>query len=157
MVSLSYRSFENFILDDNLVGLRGFLDNRHVVVDDRDDVSLTLSHIDRWAAISVVCNPFLVYILWSCIYRTEPQPCCLHRSKAKVPSSENFLHMEQTQMPRIPYAIYIYFQSFVFVFFPLNAFFNQSFLLFFFIWCHRVRLILYSFWMLTDLFIWSIG
>lgn len=39
MVSLSYRSLANFIVDDNLLGLRGFLENRHVVVDDRDDVS----------------------------------------------------------------------------------------------------------------------
>lgn len=40
-MSLSYRSLSNFILEDDLVGLRGFLDNRHVVVDDRDDVSLS--------------------------------------------------------------------------------------------------------------------
>ena len=42
MVSLSYRSFSNYIVEDNLVGLRGFLENRHVVVDDRDEVSTLL-------------------------------------------------------------------------------------------------------------------
>lgn len=42
MVSLSYRSFANFIVEDNLVGLRCFLENRHVVVDDRDEVSYTI-------------------------------------------------------------------------------------------------------------------
>lgn len=38
MVSLSYRSLANYILEDNLIGLRGFLENRHVVIDDRDEV-----------------------------------------------------------------------------------------------------------------------
>lgn len=38
MVSLSYRSLANYILEDNLIGFRGFLENRHVAVDDRDDV-----------------------------------------------------------------------------------------------------------------------
>jgi hypothetical protein len=38
MVSLSYRTFANYIVEDNLVGLRVFLENRHVVVDDRDEV-----------------------------------------------------------------------------------------------------------------------
>nr|CAG4641467.1 EOG090X019S [Eurycercus lamellatus] len=37
MVSLSYRPLANFIVEDNLVGLRGFLENRHVVIDDRDE------------------------------------------------------------------------------------------------------------------------
>ena len=39
MVSLSYRTFANYIVEDNLVGLRVFLENRHVVVDDRDEVN----------------------------------------------------------------------------------------------------------------------
>ena len=39
MVSLSYRALANYILEDDLSGLSGFLENRHVGVDDRDDVS----------------------------------------------------------------------------------------------------------------------
>lgn len=38
MVSLSYRTFANYIVEDNLIGLRVFLENRHVVVDDRNEV-----------------------------------------------------------------------------------------------------------------------
>jgi|688.fasta_scaffold704351_2 hypothetical protein len=48
MVSLSYRTFANYIVEDNLAGLRVFLENRHVVVDDRDEVSpRCLSMMDR--------------------------------------------------------------------------------------------------------------
>lgn len=37
-MSLSYRTFANYIVEDNLIGLRVFLENRHVVVDDRNEV-----------------------------------------------------------------------------------------------------------------------
>lgn len=39
MVSLSYKQLANFILEDNFASFRGFLENRHVVVDDRDEVN----------------------------------------------------------------------------------------------------------------------
>lgn len=39
MVSLNYRSLANYIVEDNLVGLRGYLESNHPGIDDRDDVS----------------------------------------------------------------------------------------------------------------------
>lgn len=39
MVSLCYRALHNYISENNLEGLQGFLENRRVLVDDRDDVS----------------------------------------------------------------------------------------------------------------------
>lgn len=38
MVSLCYRALHNYISENNLEGLQGFLENRRVLVDDRDDV-----------------------------------------------------------------------------------------------------------------------
>lgn len=40
MVSLCYRALHNYISENNLEGLQGFLENRRVLVDDRDDVRL---------------------------------------------------------------------------------------------------------------------
>lgn len=37
MVSLSFKSLESFVNEDNLVGLREFLSSRSVVIDDRDE------------------------------------------------------------------------------------------------------------------------
>ena len=51
MVSLSYRTLANFIFDDNLSGFRGLLENRHVVVDDRDEVNDWLFYIIFWTEI----------------------------------------------------------------------------------------------------------
>ena len=47
MVSLSYRSLVNFVVEDNLIGFRGFLDNRNVVIDDRDEVIAFRSYFNE--------------------------------------------------------------------------------------------------------------
>ncbi|XP_050529319.1 kinase D-interacting substrate of 220 kDa B-like [Daktulosphaira vitifoliae] len=44
MVSLCYRALHNYISENNLEGLQGFLDNRRVLVDDRDDNGATALH-----------------------------------------------------------------------------------------------------------------
>ena len=46
-MSLNYRSLANYIIEDNLVGLRGYLESNHPGIDDRDDVS-------RWHSISII-------------------------------------------------------------------------------------------------------
>lgn len=45
MVSLCYRALHNYISENNLEGLQGFLENRRVLVDDRDDVRYNLINI----------------------------------------------------------------------------------------------------------------
>lgn len=40
MVSLCFRSLVNYITDDNLAGLKNFLENKRVQIDDRDEVRL---------------------------------------------------------------------------------------------------------------------
>ncbi|XP_050438171.1 kinase D-interacting substrate of 220 kDa B isoform X2 [Adelges cooleyi] len=44
MVSLCYRALHNYISENNLEGLQGFLENRRVLVDDRDDNGATALH-----------------------------------------------------------------------------------------------------------------
>lgn len=44
MVSLCYRALHNYISENNLEGLQGFLENRRVLVDDRDDVRYNAIH-----------------------------------------------------------------------------------------------------------------
>ena len=41
MMSVSFKSLETFILDDNLSGLQGYLSTRSVLIDDRDDNGAT--------------------------------------------------------------------------------------------------------------------
>ena len=41
MVSLSFKSIETFVSEDNLVGLRSFLSSRSVSIDDRDENGTT--------------------------------------------------------------------------------------------------------------------
>lgn len=45
MVSLCYRALHNYISENNLEGLQGFLENRRVLVDDRDDVRYYVMNI----------------------------------------------------------------------------------------------------------------
>lgn len=51
MVSLCYRALHNYISENNLEGLQGFLENRRVLVDDRDDV--------RYYLMIILVNIFL--------------------------------------------------------------------------------------------------
>lgn len=55
MVSLCYRALHNYISENNLEGLQGFLENRRVLVDDRDDVKYSVTI-------------FLYFILFTLIY-----------------------------------------------------------------------------------------
>lgn len=105
MVSLSYRTFANYIVEDNLVGLRVFLENRHVVVDDRDEVSVAVLLYDGMMDRLTFSRYLLYGSVFRFIYRTELLPWCWHRSKAKVPSSGSYSPMELTQMQKIPYFI----------------------------------------------------
>lgn len=71
MVSLCYRALHNYISENNLEGLQGFLENRRVLVDDRDDVrfneikmSLILFFIHSY-----------IYLEWSYCFTL----CCYER------------------------------------------------------------------------------
>ena len=45
MVSLAYRSLANFVVEDNLIGLRAYLENRNVTIDERDEVRLLFFYL----------------------------------------------------------------------------------------------------------------
>lgn len=65
MVSLSYRPLANYISEENLVGLRNFLDNRKPQVDDRDEV--------RWTHDSVIF--VFCLLLYSTFLVAESKHC----------------------------------------------------------------------------------
>lgn len=61
MVSLSYKSLESYILEDNLSGLQSFLASRSVVIDDRDDNGATALILAASKGKPEFCNELILH------------------------------------------------------------------------------------------------
>lgn len=61
MVSVSFKSLETFMLDQNLSGLQGYLSTRSVIIDDRDDNGATALIVAAQRGLAPFCNEFLMH------------------------------------------------------------------------------------------------
>ena len=59
MVSVSFKSLESFINEDNLAGLQSFLLSRSVVIDDRDENGATALIVAASRGKAEFCNELL--------------------------------------------------------------------------------------------------
>ncbi|KAG0717264.1 Kinase D-interacting substrate [Chionoecetes opilio] len=60
MVSLSFRTLESYINEDNLVGLQTFLATRSVVIDDKDENGATALHLAATKGKLELCNELII-------------------------------------------------------------------------------------------------
>ncbi|XP_063845071.1 kinase D-interacting substrate of 220 kDa B-like isoform X8 [Scylla paramamosain] len=61
MVSLSFRTLESYINEDNLVGLQTFLATRSVVIDDKDENGATALHLAASRGKPELCNELIIH------------------------------------------------------------------------------------------------
>ncbi|RZF42902.1 hypothetical protein LSTR_LSTR003618 [Laodelphax striatellus] len=59
MVSLCYRALFNYIQDDNIIGLQTYLDNKRVLVDDRDENGITALQFAALKGKLAICRELL--------------------------------------------------------------------------------------------------
>lgn len=53
MVSVTYKTLVNYIYDDNFDDFRAFLSSKRVLIDDKDEVMIVISHI---LTVSYICR-----------------------------------------------------------------------------------------------------
>ncbi|XP_045107810.1 kinase D-interacting substrate of 220 kDa B-like isoform X3 [Portunus trituberculatus] len=61
MVSLSFRTLESYITEENLVGLQTFLATRSVVIDDKDENGATALHLAASRGKPELCNELIIH------------------------------------------------------------------------------------------------
>ena len=61
MVSLSFRTLESYINEENLVGLQTFLATRSVVIDDKDENGSTALHLAAGKGKPELCNELIIH------------------------------------------------------------------------------------------------
>lgn len=97
MVSLSFKSLESYISEDNLSGLQAFLASRSVVIDDRDENGATALILAASKGKPEFCNELIlhgadvnaednvsVHWHWFLSHSSARDNCCNHLSAHSI-------------------------------------------------------------------------